>query len=468
VQYIGKDILTQGSLLHLDPDTAWKLLRSRAKQGIRKAQRAGVRMVESRDLELMARVWYNPDTLTQTLEPEQRLFLAYLGEELVGGIIVTPVSPNTLFYHYGGTNELGKSVETNAYLLWHIVEQFKGTEFQYLDVGVSFRPELQHYFQKYCTQPYPILFHPPAGEVCPKIGLNPVSAADLDWVEQQVVAINTRLSEYFEAEFTYLPSWPFALQSALRALMLPQNATVGVWASSGEASYLAELTGKFGDRFRFVPRDLRADAYLVCHRWGVPCAEVEALSTESVPLVEDCRDVLYHRAGDQHLGSFGRYAVYDFARWFPMQYGAVLVGEYFPDKHIWDHFHCLDVTKRNVVRELLQIHWPERDQYARLRKANVKRYEELFGLLGMRAAVTPPPQVPLGFLLQAEAPYDAVTIQQRLREFGVATEIDARDNVIVLPCHSGLRRSQIDYIFGAFRGMVNPCHTFVRKDSAKE
>ncbi len=468
MQYIGKDVLTQGSLLHLDPDKAWKRLRSRAKQGIRKAQRAGVRMVESRDLDLMARVWYNPDTLTRTLEPEQRLYLAYLGEELVGGIIVTPVSPNTLFYHYGGTNELGKSVETNAFLLWHIVEQFQGTEYQYLDVGVSFRPELQHYFQKYCTQSYPILFHPPLDDVRPKIGLNPVAAADLDWVEQQAVAINTQLSEYFEAEFTYLPSWPYALQSALRALALPAGATVGVWASLGESSYIAELTEKFGDRFRFVPRDMRADAYLVCHRWGVPCTAVEALSTEAVPLVEDCRDVLYHRVGELPLGSFGRYAVFDFARWFPMQFGAVLVGEFFPDRHIWDHFHCLDVTKRNVVRELLQLHWPQRDQYAQQRKANVKRYAELFSLLGMKAAVAQPHDVPLGFLLQAEGPYGAETIQRRLREFGVTTEIDTGDNVIVLPCHAGLRRSHVDYIFGAFRGMVNPCYTFVRTDPAKE
>lgn len=54
-------------------------------------------MVESRDLSLMAKLWYDPETLTPALEPEQKLYLAYVGEELVGGIIVTPVTPNTLF-----------------------------------------------------------------------------------------------------------------------------------------------------------------------------------------------------------------------------------------------------------------------------------------------------------------------------------------------------------------------------------
>jgi hypothetical protein len=468
VQYIGKDVMTQGALLHLDPKKAWEHLRSRAKQGIRKAKRAGIRMVESRDLTQMARVWYNPDTLTRTLEPDQRLYLAYLGEELVGGIIVTPVTPNTLFYHYGGTNELGRSIEANAYLLWHIVEEFKDSEYQYLDVGVSFRPELQHYFQKYCTQPYPILFHPPAADVRPHIGLNPYSIEGLDWVEQQVIAINTHLSEYFEAEFTYLPSWPYALQSALRALNLPQPATVGVWASVGEASYVQALTAQFGDRYSFAARERKADAYLVGHRWGVPCAEVEALSAENVPLVEDCRDLLHFQSGDTHPGSYGKFAVYDFARWFPMQFGALLVGEYFPDNHVWDHFHCLDVTKRNVVREQLQIYWPQREKQAALRRENWKRYEELFGLLGMAAARKPGHYPPPAFLLQAEGPYSAPAVQQRLNEFGILTEIDETDGIIALPCHGALRRGQIEYIFGAFRGMVNPCHTFVRSDPDKK
>ncbi|HEY3295947.1 MAG TPA: hypothetical protein VGL38_10950 [bacterium] len=466
MQYIGKDVLTQGSLLHLDPKKAWQLLRSRAKQGIRKAKRAGIRMEESRDLSLMARVWYNPDTLTKTLEPEQKLYLAYLGEELVGGIIVTPVTPNTLFYHYGGTNELGRSIEANAYLLWHIVEEFKGSEFTYLDVGVSFRPELQHYFQKYCTQPYPILFRAPSDEVKPHMALNPFATDHLDWVEQQAVAINTQLSEYFEAEFTYLPSWPYALQSALRALELPNPATVGVWASAGETSYIESLREMFGDRFGFEARKREADAYLVCHRWGIPCAEVEELSTERVPLVEDCRDYFYFPQGEQRSGSYGRFAVFDFARWFPLQFGAALVGEFYPDKHVWDHFHCLDVTKRNTVRELLQIHWPQREAYAAARAENWNRYSELFTMLGF-----PPPngqQPPLAFLLKAEEPYPARAIHERLREFGIGSEMDERDGIVALPCHAGLKKSHVDYIFGAFRGMVNPCYTFVRSDPAEK
>jgi hypothetical protein len=159
--------------------------------------------------------------------------------------------------------------------------------------------------------------------------------------------------------------------------------------------------------------------------------------------------------------------VYDFARWFPMQFGAALVGEFFPDKHVWDHFHCLDVTKRNVVRELLQIHWPQRDAYAAARAENWKRYSDLFGLLGMPPALSKPSRPPFAFLLKAEHPYPAGDIAARLKDFGVTAEMDERDGVVALPCHAGLKQNHIDYIFGAFRGMVNPCYTFVRADPAE-
>lgn len=468
MQYIGKDVVTTGSLLHIDPKIAWQNLRSRAKQGIRKARRAGVRVVESRDLAQMAKVWYNPDTLTKQLDPEQKLFLAYLNDELVGGIIVTPVTANTLFYHYGGTNERGRAVETNAYLLWHIVEAFAKSQYKYLDVGVSFRPELQHYFQKYCTQSYPIVFHPPAPEIRPQLGLNPFTAADLDWVEQQTVAINTHLLEYFDAEFTYLPSGAFALQSALRALRLPKGAVVGVWASLGEQSYLDELRRLFGDAYSFAARPPEAAANIAAHRWGVPCADVETLAAETTPLLEDCRDLLYVSHAPQPWGSYGRYAVFDFARWFPVQFGAVLVGEHFPDQHVWDHFHCLDVTKRNTVREQLQTHWPRREDYAKIRRQRWQDNAGLFGLLGMLPAAPEPDAPPLAFLLKAQPPYTALVMRERLREFGVAAEIDADSDIIALPCHAGMTRRHVEYVFAAFRGMVNPCHTFVRTDAAAE
>jgi len=468
MQYIGKDIVTRGSLLHLNRDIAWKELRSRAKQGIRKARKAGIRVEESRDLSQMEKLWYDPETLTRELSEEQTLYLAYLEGELVGGIIITPVTPNTLFYHYGGTNEKGRAIEANAYLFWHVVEQFHDSPFEYLDVGVSYRSELQHFFQKYCTQPYPILFNPPPENVRPRIELTPFSLTDDNVLDEPVVAINTRLSEFFEADFTFMPSWPFALQSALRALNLESGQTVGVWASVGEESYFEEMKRLFGAQFKFEMRNPDADAYLVAHRWGIACPEVEILALEEKPMIEDCRDSLEINKQEFQSGSYGNFAVYDFARWFPMQFGAALVGNYFPDQEVWDRFHCLDVGKRNAVREALQLHWPNRGQYAVTRQNNAKRFSELFGQLGFQTLRTHDQKDAPVFLIHGNEQYNVEAIHKRLANFDIRSEFDPKDNLIALPCHCRLKSSFVDYIFGAVRGMINPCHTYVREDPTLE
>ncbi len=468
MQYLGKDVVTHGSLLHLNRDTAWRRLRSRAKQGIRKAQRAGVRMVESRDLSLMAKVWYDPDTLTDHLDESQKLFLAYIGEELVGGIIVTPVTSNTLFYHYGGTTERGRRHEVNAYLFWHIVETFENSPYEYLDVGVSYREELQHYFQKYCTQSYPILFHPPSPDVRPSLHINPFENEDLHWEAPTAPPINTQLLDYFEAEFTFLPSGLFALQSAFRALDLKRGATIMVKSSLGLQSYIAGLKEAFGRDYNFVAAGEGATAVLVCHRWGVIDASVEEFSQGTIPLIEDCRDTLDAEGHGIRVGGFGTLSVLDFARLFPMQFGALLLGKYFDDREVWDRFHCLDVTKRNIVREQLLIHWPQRDSYAARRRENWRYLKELFHLVGMKpVSAQEESQSPTAFLLQCEEPYGAEKVAKRLADFGISVELDTAEQILALPCHEGLATGQLDYMFGAFRGMINPCYVFRRKDPAE-
>jgi hypothetical protein len=469
MQYLGKDIVTQGALLHLNRAAAWQKLRSRAKQGIRKAQRAGVRMIESRDLALMARVWYDPDTLADHLEENQRLFLAYIDKELVGGIIVTPVSSNTLFYHYGGTTDKGRRHEVNAYLFWHIVETFENTSYEYLDVGVSYREELQHYFQKYCTQPYPILFHAPLPEVRPCLRIHPFSGRDLDWKVPVAPPINTQLMEYFEADFTFMPSGVFALQSAFHALEIPQGATILVRASQGLQSYLRNLNEMFGEDYRFVTQSAEPFAVLVCHRWGVVDESVEDFAQGPIPLIEDCRDTLDAEVHGARVGSLGNYSVFDFARLFPMQFGAILLGRYFDDRAVWDRFHCLDVTKRNIVREQLLTHWGLRESYAQRRRENWLYLKDLFRLVGMESTSKQrEPQSPTAFLLQCVSPYTAEAVASRLMDFGIHVETDAEEQLVALPCHAELTKGQLDYIFGAFRGMVNPCHTFRRKDPVEE
>jgi hypothetical protein len=478
IHYIGKDRVTQGSMLILDRREAFRLLRSRAKQGIRKAQRALVSMEESRDLSLMAKVWYDAATLPKTLQNEQRMFVARIHGELVGAIIVTPVSPNTLFYHYGGTTELGRQHEINAYMFWHIVEIFEGTQYRFLDVGVSFRHELQHYFQKYCTHPYPILFRPPDPEILPHISMHPFHTGHLHWDPSPTNPINTALLEFLGAEFTYLPAAEYAILAGVKSLGVQPGELIGVVSSLPESAP-APIIQKALDGYCPWTQDMNQDikALLVNHRFGIPYQQIEHAMNRGVPILEVSLDSLNTMIGEQRVGTFGDSAVFDFTRIFPMQFGAALVGAYFDDRKVWDNFGCLDVDKRNEIREQLGVYWNQLPAFNQRRRELWQEYEKLFRQAGMepikcqseRSEAIPQSLddniVPSAFVFHALPAYPPRAIQERLAKFGITVEIDENENWVALPCHQFITPNHRDYIFGAYRGMMNPCVDYVRPPS---
>jgi hypothetical protein len=467
LQYIGKDKVTQGSMLILNRQQALKLLRSRAKQGFRKAQRAGVTMEENRDLALMAEVWYDPATLPESLSKDQRMFVARINGDLAGAIIVTPISPNTLFYHFGGSSELGRQHEVNAYMFWHIVESFENSQYQFLDVGVSYRNELQHYFQKYCTHPYPIIFRPPPPGVLPRMSQHPFHTGNLHWDAGPMMPINTQLYEFLGADFTYMPDAEFAILSGLKALDVKQNDTVLIVSSFPESTPAPAIL-KTLDGFCKWTYDQRKDtkAVIVNHRFGFPYQQIDNFEKLRQPILEISLDCLNLTIGSQKVGTLGDLSVFDFTRIFPMQYGAVLVGEHFDDKHIWDNFGCLDVDKRNQTREQLGIFWEQQPEIHQHRMNLWGEYLKLFQQVGMEPQLQlDENSIPSAFVFRTLPQYPPIVIQERLLSFGVTVEIDPEVGWVALPCHQNISPAHRDYIFGVYRGMMNPCVSFVRPPS---
>jgi dTDP-4-amino-4,6-dideoxygalactose transaminase len=193
------------------------------------------------------------------------------------------------------------------------------------------------------------------------------------------------------------------------------------------------------------------------------CQEAEELAADPKPLIEDCRDALIPDASQNKPGSFGKFSVFDFSRWLPVPFGAALVGQYFDDRYIWNNFHCLDVAKRNRTREGLQIHWPRMMDYQARREHNQRKLKTLFGLTGMHLQIEDQ-AAPCCYVFRSEEPYSVQSIHERLAKFGVTTELDVNEKLIAIPCHPKLGDGQLEYVFAAVRGMINPCHTYVRQN----
>lgn len=213
--YIGKDMVHYGSGIVLDPDAAYTLLDHSARKNIRKAERAGF-VIERRDgtvaeLRALRALWYFPEdpNFPTELSPSEHLYLAFLDGQLAGGMILVPVGSH-LFLNNLTASEAGKRYQLQGYLLWHAVNDLKDSGYRYIDIGVSYRVNLQRFFTKWSSFRYPVVFNPP--ELRPQIrfqpfaGLPDVSACDAD--------VETLRSMFRRRRFTLVPSMEHARQVA--------------------------------------------------------------------------------------------------------------------------------------------------------------------------------------------------------------------------------------------------------------
>ena len=192
--YVGKDLVHYGSGIVLDPERAHRDLDHSARKNIRRAEKAGFNIKRCRgsaeELNQLRELWYYPEdpNFPVELAEEEILYLAYLGDELVGGMVLVPVGSH-LFLNNLTASDKGKREQLQGYLLWHAVNDLSGSEYTYIDIGVSYRINLQRFFTKW----YPFrLFHVGAAafiDVGRTWGSSSIDNTNLGWLSDAGVGL---------------------------------------------------------------------------------------------------------------------------------------------------------------------------------------------------------------------------------------------------------------------------------------
>ena len=165
--YVGKDLVHYGSGIVLDPERAYRDLDHSARKNIRRAEKAGFNIKRCRgsaeELNQLRELWYCPEDPNFPVELAEKeiLYLAYLDDELVGGMVLVPVGSH-LFLNNLTASDKGKRQQLQGYLLWHAVNDLNDSEYTYIDIGVSYRINLQRFFTKWASFRYPVILNPPA------------------------------------------------------------------------------------------------------------------------------------------------------------------------------------------------------------------------------------------------------------------------------------------------------------------
>ncbi|WP_428261288.1 hypothetical protein [Haliangium sp.] len=406
MSYIGKDIIHYGCAAAFDPDELWACMPRHARKNVRKAERAGVlvgRIAGTADeLAALRRIWYLPDdpNFPTELGPDDLAFAATLDGDLLGGAILVPVGRH-LFLNNLTADARGKALQVQSFLLWRIVNELAGGAWRYLDIGVSYRPNLYRFFCSFATSRYPIIFHPPA--LRPTIRFAPYHG---------LIAADA------------LPDDPVAARAFCRGR--PYTLVPDIdWA-------------------RRIARALAAkpDAAEAAPGTVDPIAGGAEAPITDAPIA-GAVEVAAPTAAD-------RLELVDLTHLLPIPYGALLVGVALSPETLWERFGCYDFVKTAWLERALAAPAHRPEAVAAARDAVHGRYLAAFGDEDLRIAAAD------GFITGFRFRHqDAAALAERYRRFGV--EVERTGDQLALPCHQHLGDAEVEYVYAIYRGFLNLC-----------
>jgi hypothetical protein len=469
--YHGKDLVHQGCLLKLDSKYSWARINSKIRNKIRKAQQLDVTIKRVKgspqDIKDFRTIWFDPKdtTIPKELEADEIMYLAYMDDQLVGGLILTPSSPTVLYMHNLGSSEEGKRSNIPGLVLWHAVEDLENSQYKYIDVGVSFRPSLYSFFKNWQTDAYPIIFSPPF--IKPDLRLTPFENHDMPIYKGNSNQQGLKLIEdHFGKDFTILPRAIYAMKAVLQHIGISDGDNVAVYKTF-DNDYITRCVTAPIEHFGSVSRAInnQTKAVVVIHEFGHPYKDLITLKKEcekrDIPLIEDCAWSYGTKVGDIRIGEVGDYSIYSLPKILPLQYGAILTGLTINDEDNWNNYQLLDYFKRELILQKLEEYLPTIHQASEQRRTNWQRLATLFAQDGFDVyAELAEGVVPGAFMVKLD---DYQKAFERYESFGVETGRYYHDGALFLPVHQNLKGDQIDYIYGVYRGLLNLSSEYRRK-----
>jgi hypothetical protein len=456
--YISKDFPIEGSFLRLDDkEKAWEEIDGRMRTAVRKAQKAGATIVKAKgtktELDAFRAFCLNPDDMPPEMTDRYHLYLAYIAEEMVAGILVVEVNTKLFMLCHASTPK-AKQENIPSLLIWHVVEQFTGSKFARLDIGASYRPSLQSFFSGWKTQGYPMIMRPP--ELKPTLMLTPfdTQAMEVPMAPDARNQATKILEQKFGGKpFTFFPRAMYAIFTLIKWLKnegkIPADGNITILTTT-ETHYISSCVTSAIEQTCPVTRELnyKTAAIFVIHEFGFPHPRLTELRKEAdkrgVPLIEDCA----YGWNTKGIGQVGDYAIYSLTKAFPVQFGGYLVGKYFTPEELWHGYGCSDEGKKDFVKKRL-AHWLQfQDEATAKRRENYAWYTKIFGedrtYFPLAKGIEPG-----GFMLEMENEAKMIEAAEFVRGFGIEIASYWKNGAMMLPVHQRLSPAHLEYIAGA-------------------
>jgi DegT/DnrJ/EryC1/StrS aminotransferase family len=453
--YTSKDYVIQGSSVKLDTiENAWEAISGRMRTSIRKAQKSSVVIKtidpQKESIEEFKAFCLNNDDIPEVFTDRYHVFFAYEESVLIAGIIVVAIEEKLFMLCHASTKR-AKELEIPSLLIWHVIQQFCGKEWKYLDVGASYRHSLQKYFSGWRTKGYPIIMNPPT--LLPHIYITPFDNQAMSKViEDNPSATQKILSQKFGKPYTFFPRAQFGIFTLIRYLKkrhtLQNDDSVWITTTTDSPYVSSCVTSAIEQSLPWTREYTNQTKIIFCiHEFGFPHPKLQELrhiaNTNNILLIEDCA----YGFSTHGIGNVGDYAIYSLTKAFPVQFGGYVTGIHIDHTTLWQEYGCSDQGKQEYVEKNLYYWLEDAKKDAKKRRENFQWYESEFN---NDSVFTIDDTIDPGvFMLKMPSEQKMHSTAEFVRRFGIECGTYWHNNAIFVPVHQRLSSKHLEYIAGS-------------------
>ena len=273
------------------------------------------------------------------------------------------------------------------------------------------------------------------------------------------IALNSQLprSNYIDVWFdenfsAYNPFWTLKARDgitlALESLKLTPQSVVTIITSS-QNKYISGCVTKAIEKICNWNREITDDtcAILLIHEFGKTIKNSERYYQLNLPIIEDFAHGFLMRPPIKHQADF---VIYSFPKYFPIQYGGILLT-----KNKLHSDYKLDNETLDYIKKVLSSHIAHIDEYRQERLSNQKYLSEKFLELGCSNHFSwQDDETPSVFMFAPPKGVDLIALKEFMQQQGIESSVFYGEHAFFIPLHHRLKTVDLDYFITAYSNFL--------------
>ncbi len=294
----------------------------------------------------------------------------------------------------------------------------------------------------------------PVSHLRPAYGISPFRTQDVGFNKN--LPFSDAIDHYFSARFknrrfVYCQNGRQAICLALQHLGVHRKDIVTILTTTGNF-YISGCVTREIEKLCTWNRQLSGDTRVlfVNHEFGFGYEELSQLRRHERPIIEDACLSFASENRENSLGKVGRYVVFSFSKFFPIQIGGLLVF----DEQL-NIEEPVDAATKHYIQKVLSYHLRSMEVTKQKRRANYQYLEARLSTFGFSPRFKLNDySVPGVFMFTTDPCMDLPSLKTYFWNHGVECSVFYGEKAFFVPVNERLEEEDLEYFVEIVRSFV--------------